>query len=889
MRFTMYCLLMIIAVITTSSVAAQTRYHKINIPALADTSLHMTCDCFPDFLNDGPVPDPTDELDMLTYAWNPGQGVEGDGPYEIVFSPDESKIFVNCSISDNVYIYDSENLNRLAVINVGGDPRTMAINEDYLFVACRGSNEIIVIDWRTHSIVTSLPTADKPTYLELTPDQSRIAVCCDIAAEYPCQFFDTQSFNLVDTVQPVIYSQRYSGYSYLESFASVKRYDGVGFSADGSTLVNWGGGQLWFYSMEDNHDRETIDFGYAITSARLSDDRSTLICKVYMNDEQWTFYRIDMNSRTVIDSLTFDPEAYSQAQGITVNETGTRALVSYTEHIALLDFENSEVDLRLSTMINWIGRENNIPYAIIGNSHRMELYEFETGSRITDFALAANDDVDYQYCSLSPSGNKAAFISIMIEEKIHLVDLSDPENPEYVAGVTFGDEPDADKPRYMDLDISNDLLVICNLQSANLSVLNSNTGFVEFVIPDGAYLHDVDISPDGHYAYVARHNGVEPALSIMDLQTGEMNLIEDSPYGSFDVLALTDGDHVAIGGAGNGIVVYEVDGLNAVRIADIPCQFTTWIPSMYSSEVFLTTDGQYLLANDVLEREILVISTESWDVLSHLPVPSTVREIAFGRPDGWSFDAAIATCPHSGNRVLMRIYGENSEVISTINDLPYCFQAVYRPSRNQFAVSFGTNKLAHIDVETGEIVDSTNTIYLNYAWDMLVTENDELIMLYAVDHLEDYNRRGFLYLPDSEELLRIEGIPTDMEYDPDTRTVFLSVTEFDQILAVRLDESGGIAEYGPLGLPGPGMTLLPSYPNPFNGQTTVRFHVQTPGMVRLSVYNILGQKICDLANEEVMPGIYSIPWNAENLPSGQYFLRFDAQDHAETRRITLIR
>jgi hypothetical protein len=66
-----------------------------------------------------------------------------------------------------------------------------------------------------------------------------------------------------------------------------------------------------------------------------------------------------------------------------------------------------------------------------------------------------------------------------------------------------------------------------------------------------------------------------------------------------------------------------------------------------------------------------------------------------------------------------------------------------------------------------------------------------------------------------------------------------------------------------------------NYPNPFNPSTTIRFDVPQRSRVRLTIYNILGQEIAELANEEMSAGYFERIWNAK-AASGMYIYRIDA-------------
>ena len=71
--------------------------------------------------------------------------------------------------------------------------------------------------------------------------------------------------------------------------------------------------------------------------------------------------------------------------------------------------------------------------------------------------------------------------------------------------------------------------------------------------------------------------------------------------------------------------------------------------------------------------------------------------------------------------------------------------------------------------------------------------------------------------------------------------------------------------------------LSQNYPNPFNPATTIRFALPEESTVRLSIYNLLGQEVNVLMNNEVQSaGSYSLNFDASRLPSGIYFYRMIA-------------
>lgn len=83
--------------------------------------------------------------------------------------------------------------------------------------------------------------------------------------------------------------------------------------------------------------------------------------------------------------------------------------------------------------------------------------------------------------------------------------------------------------------------------------------------------------------------------------------------------------------------------------------------------------------------------------------------------------------------------------------------------------------------------------------------------------------------------------------------------------------------------------LEQNYPNPFNPNTTIKFSIPTSTRLSLKVYNTLGQEVATLADGEFGAGTYSVQWNAAGFASGVYFYRLQSGNHAETRKLILLR
>ena len=93
--------------------------------------------------------------------------------------------------------------------------------------------------------------------------------------------------------------------------------------------------------------------------------------------------------------------------------------------------------------------------------------------------------------------------------------------------------------------------------------------------------------------------------------------------------------------------------------------------------------------------------------------------------------------------------------------------------------------------------------------------------------------------------------------------------------------------------PAPALTLG-SRPNPFNPATTINYSVPQPGHVRLSVYNIRGQRVATLVNDHLTAGEHSVQWRGVDdsgrpVAGGVYLCRLSVGKQKETRKLLLLK
>ncbi len=84
-------------------------------------------------------------------------------------------------------------------------------------------------------------------------------------------------------------------------------------------------------------------------------------------------------------------------------------------------------------------------------------------------------------------------------------------------------------------------------------------------------------------------------------------------------------------------------------------------------------------------------------------------------------------------------------------------------------------------------------------------------------------------------------------------------------------------------------SLAQNYPNPFNPATKIRYSIPQSSQVQIKVFDMLGNEIETLVNEEKPVGSYEVGFDATGLPSGTYFYRLQAGNFVETKKMTLIK
>lgn len=91
------------------------------------------------------------------------------------------------------------------------------------------------------------------------------------------------------------------------------------------------------------------------------------------------------------------------------------------------------------------------------------------------------------------------------------------------------------------------------------------------------------------------------------------------------------------------------------------------------------------------------------------------------------------------------------------------------------------------------------------------------------------------------------------------------------------------------GIPPENFILFQNYPNPFNPATNIKFQIPENSVVNISIYNVLGELVQQILNDDLSAGTYNIQWDASNLNSGVYFYEIRTPGFVSVKKMLLVK
>jgi len=135
---------------------------------------------------------------------------------------------------------------------------------------------------------------------------------------------------------------------------------------------------------------------------------------------------------------------------------------------------------------------------------------------------------------------------------------------------------------------------------------------------------------------------------------------------------------------------------------------------------------------------------------------------------------------------------------------------------------------------------------------------------------------------------QIEPVWTDLGNEP--VSIFIDLGNdgtIDDTIFVK-NQATNVEDEGSLLSPD-NYNLAQNFPNPFNPRTAIRYSIPKRSNVTLTVYDILGNEVASLVDEEKDRGVYTVTFNASALASGIYFYTLRAEGFIQTKKMLLLK
>ena len=223
------------------------------------------------------------------------------------------------------------------------------------------------------------------------------------------------------------------------------------------------------------------------------------------------------------------------------------------------------------------------------------------------------------------------------------------------------------------------------------------------------------------------------------------------------------------------------------------------------------------------------------------------------------------------------VEAKNNIFVNTRDESPYCASAIYDYSASNLTTDY--NDLYNASNTYNALARIGSTKYKTLA-DWQATGKD----LHSVTEMPNFiapNLHISQTIPTALEkrATPIAGITTDIDTQIRNTTMpDIGADEFDGVVGVE-DEIPLPTEFA----------LAQNYPNPFNPSTKISWQSPVSSWQTLKVYDVLGNEIETLVNEEKPAGNYEVNWNASQLSSGVYFYQLKAGDFTSVRKMILLK
>ena len=359
-----------------------------------------------------------------------------------------------------------------------------------------------------------------------------------------------------------------------------------------------------------------------------------------------------------------------------------------------------------------------------------------------------------------------------------------------------------------------------------------------------------------------------------------------------------DGSWTGIDAANDDIMFASSQGLNMSKSTNGGNNFSNVSPSGSNITVFIAPYKLFIDNGNIIYagRDKIYKSTNggsNWTTTNNGNVldgnPALAMDISYQTSD----KVYVGTAPYLTRSGLFRTINGGTSWDNITGTLPDRFPADIAVDPNDDDIVYVT----FYGFGTGHVYKSTNS------GDTWTDISDNLPDVPTLAVIVDLNNSDHVYIgTDIGVFVSTDGGGSWQDFNdglPDAvQGMDLNITYTNNVIRVMTHGNGGyerkLLSQIPVGLnPEPPVVssfkLEQNYPNPFNPGTVIKWQIPVDGFVSLKIYDMLGNEIAVLVNEEKDAGSYQTDFNASNLSSGTYFYRIESVGFVQTKKMILLK
>lgn len=551
-----------------------------------------------------------------------GSDPEGDSPSGIAFAPDGSWFVVSHRDSQNLLVYDAATRSLLREIPLSGSPAELALSSDGRWVVTPNLHEhtASVVDMDAGLEVAVIPVGQGPITARITPDGATALVgslvgddvsVIDLASGTEIRRIGGLNFGVVLSVNFEAFAVAFACANPLELAGNTVAVfpdtfnDRVGF-------VDIATGAVTFAASDDapRQAAVTADGTTAVVSHAFGDDNTISI--------------VDIAGESIARTIDIGTTVWGP---VSVDPAGSKAVVAVQNAVRVVNLSTDTVSPNLDTAsVNALRTTADGLHALCVG-YRGSLISYASESIVRNL----NNVVSTSVGGVSPADSRAVMLATTFGEDMVVVD-TDGASGGLEEVRPSGPPPEGDKPRTVAVTPDGSRVVTTNQFSRNVSVFDTATMSQLALVDVGLRPGQVRVTPDGTRAVVTNRD--DPFLSVIDLNT----------FTRSDVAISTRGDQLRLSPDGTYayIAVVVSDGVWRVNLdtmsvegAKLPTGEMGGVgyTGNQFSGIALSEDGSTLVACNSFDDTITVIDAGAWSVVATVGVGDFPSAATFS-PDG---------------------------------------------------------------------------------------------------------------------------------------------------------------------------------------------------------------------------------------------------------------